>query len=141
MAFSDHEIRPNMLLEDVEDAGDRKPNRRRACVSLIAIIANDRRAVVEQTEVDELAKTYVSLRGGGTGRQASAGTYARAAEIDTAVDQNEPAGEPSWTMVAGVPHGESSSQAARAEDLEGQFALISHDADTHEVSVATDPFG
>ena len=110
-------------------------------MSLIAIIAHDRRAVVEQTEVDELAKTYVSLRGGGTGRQASAGTYARAAEIGTEVDQNEPAGDPSWAMVAGVPHGESSSQPARAEDLEGQFALIAHDAETGEVSVSSDPFG
>jgi hypothetical protein len=116
--------------------------RTHACGALIAIIAHDRRTVVEQTEVDELAKTYASLRGGGTGRWASAGAYARVVEVDARVDHDESTfSDSSWAMIAGVAHNTSSSQPARVEDLEGQFALIAHDGDTGEVSVASDPFG
>lgn len=111
-------------------------------MSLVAIIARDRRTVVDPTELDELARTYASLRGGGTRRRASAGAHARVAELDANADQGESTvSDSSWTMIAGLPHGAGASQPARAEDLEGQFALIAHDADTGEVSVASDPFG
>lgn len=111
-------------------------------MSLVAIIAHDRRAVVEQGEIDDLAQTYAGLRGRVPGRAASAGDYARVIELGAGGDQEKSSlDSASWAMTAGVPHRTSSSEPARPEDIEGQFALITHDADTGAVSVASDPFG
>jgi Glutamine amidotransferase domain len=111
-------------------------------MSLIAIIAHDRRAVVEQAEIDELAQTYAGLRGGRPGRSAAVGGYVRAIELDSGTERQESAlSDGSWVMTAGVPHGDTASEPARVEEFEGQFALVAHDAETGEVSVASDPFG
>jgi hypothetical protein len=110
-------------------------------MSLIAVIAHDRRAAIEESDVDELAQTYASLRGGHVRRKASAGDHARAIELRRGAGREESTPTGSWVMTAGVPHGPSSPEGVRVEDLEGQFALIAHDADASEVTVASDPFG
>jgi hypothetical protein len=108
---------------------------------LVAIIAHDRLASVDEAEIDELATAYEALRGVNGRRSVSAGRYARAIAMSPNSVAELPNGDSSWVMTAGVPHNVIRSQPARLEGLEGQFAWISYDAHMDQVSVGSDPFG
>jgi hypothetical protein len=109
---------------------------------LIAVIAHDRRAVVEESEVDELATVYRSLRGESILRRASAGEHARAMELGVEPDTTpSPPTSSSWVVTAGIRDGDSAVQPHDLERLEGQFGWIAYDSDSDEVAVGTDSFG
>lgn len=111
-------------------------------LGLVAIIAHDRRAVVDQNEIDELATVYRGLRGGSVRRRAAAGAFGQAIElnIEPATDDTPALGS-SWVMTIGIPHRNPTLQPRDLERLDGQFAWIAYDHDADEVTVATDPFG
>ena len=107
---------------------------------LVAIIAVDSGARVDEREVDALATAYESLRGAGDREGASAGERAQAillgnSEARPAVARSGIA----WAAVAGRAYG-GTLPGASLEELDGQFALITHD-DVEGTTVATDPFG
>jgi Glutamine amidotransferase domain len=110
-------------------------------LGLVAIIAHDRVASVNQDEVEELADAYEALRGASRRRRASAGDYGRAITLTSDLGDDPSEEGSSWVMTAGVPHSLTASHPAHLEELEGQFAWISYDSATDEVSVASDPFG
>jgi asparagine synthase (glutamine-hydrolysing) len=108
---------------------------------LIAIVAVEPGARVEEREVEALATAYESLRGPGEREGASAHNRAHAIvlgrkEESSAVTRSGA----SWAAVAGRAYG-GHLPAAPLEDLDGQFALVVHDAEHERTTVATDPFG
>lgn len=114
---------------------------------LVAIIAHAPDGSIAPSEIRALAEVYESLRGGGRRREAAAAGRARLITIDRAdADQaviqatDGPRGA-SWAAATGAPHGARSLVGAGLGELDGQFALVSFDATTGEVAVASDPFG
>lgn len=109
----------------------------------VAIIAHDRARPVAEATIEQFAATYEALRGCGTRHTAAAGAYARVIKIDTpaAAQPGIARDGASWTAAAGVVHhcGELADQPI--EQLDGQFGLISYDAQTEQLVVATDPCG
>jgi Glutamine amidotransferase domain len=108
---------------------------------LVAIVAVDPGARVEEREVDVLASAYESLRGAVDREEASADDRARAILLgrrdgDPAIARHGA----SWAAVAGRAYG-SALPGGALEELDGQFALVAHDGDSKQTTVATDPFG
>ena len=108
---------------------------------LIAIVAVDPGAQVDQREVDALATAYESSRGADERECTAAHDRAQAvllghkgANPAIVVDGS------SWAAVAGQAYG-SALPGASLQELDGQFALIEHDSDLKKTIVATDPFG
>jgi asparagine synthetase B (glutamine-hydrolysing) len=108
---------------------------------IVAIIARDRSDPVQEEEIEALARTYESLRGTTGQHGASAGRYARVIVLGTRENgrpEIERAGD-SWAASIGTVHHDGPLPGTRPDDLEGHFGLISHDAATESVLVATDP--
>ena len=108
---------------------------------LIAIIAVDPDARVDDREVEALAAAYESLRGAASRQSASSPERAHAILLGSK-ESEAPASESgtSWAAVAGRAYGRPPPEGA-LEELDGQFALVAHDGDLQLTTVATDPFG
>jgi hypothetical protein len=109
----------------------------------VAILANDARSEIPEPEVDSFVNAFVSLRAREATRRLSARSHAHAVEFGRQdngllVGSRESG---SWTIAAGFAHAPPEGSRTELADLEGQFALISHDAATGDVTVATDPGG
>src|SRR5918994_4305017 len=108
----------------------------------VAVISKDRARPVPDSAIARLADAYELLQEGGERHAAAAGDYARVVKFDTATADRpgiERSGA-SWAAIAGVVHAGGSLVNAPLQSLDGQFGLISHDAESDEVVVATDPF-
>ena len=108
---------------------------------LVAIVALEPGARIDQREVEGLATAYESLRGGREREEASAPDRVHAILLgrkgeDSAITRHGT----SWAAVAGRAYG-ASIPGAPLEDLDGQFALVAFDGDRDRITVATDPFG
>jgi hypothetical protein len=112
-------------------------------VGLVAIVAHDRRTVVDVDDVERLATSYERLRGPASRHRASAGEHARVIGLglNSESAQEAHAHISSWAFTAGAAHNTLGEQPPRLEDLEGQFAWISYDAEGDAVEVGSDPFG
>jgi hypothetical protein len=110
---------------------------------LVAIISTDPEIPVSPSEMTDLANTYAALRGEGRRETAHAGSAAQVAVIVPATGGEGAVVRDgsSWCAVVGRPYATGMLLGARPEDLDGQFALISHDGQTGEVRVVCDPFG
>ena len=108
---------------------------------IVAIIDHNRSAPVTDADIEALADTHESLRHVRGRRSATAGDFARV--IVLGEDGKAPAGierrDSSWAAWIGIVHHDGPLVGARAENLEGHFALVAHDADAGSVLVATDP--
>ena len=107
---------------------------------IVAIIARDRRDQVSPEEIEAFARTHESLRGTSGRQTASAGTYARVIVLGARAEgrpEIEAAGD-SWAATIGTVHHDGPLSGTRLEDLEGHFGIVSHDAATESVRVATD---
>jgi hypothetical protein len=108
----------------------------------IAIIANRHDRSVSEADVDAFVRAYVALRGG-TGEAAQAGDRVRAFAFVNA-EASGPAIDrrgDSWALSAGTLHHSGSRLDADLDEVEGQFALLRHDAETKISTLASDPFG
>jgi len=107
----------------------------------VAIIADDPRADVPEQAISDFADAYVALRGGRTDMRAAAGSRARVCVFDGP----DPAGEPlqrrgdSWIAVGGVAHHPAPLLDAPVDELEGQFAVLRHDATSIGASFRVKP--
>jgi hypothetical protein len=110
---------------------------------MVAVIAHDRREVIDETEIEALADLYESLRGYGRRHAASAGSFARLIKFDSpSVDRQgiERAGD-NWVAATGVVYPRGSLLGIDPCDLDGQFTLVCYDAPTGQLEVWSDPFG
>jgi hypothetical protein len=108
---------------------------------LIAIVAVDPGAQVDKPEVEALATAYESLRGAGDREFTSAHGRAQAILLGRkGADPAIVADGSSWAAVAGRAYG-GTLPGASLQELDGQFALVEHDGDLEQTTVATDPFG
>jgi hypothetical protein len=108
---------------------------------LIAIVAVDPGNRVDERELEGLTAAYESLRGPATRHDAS--SQGRAHVRLLGFEGMRPAiteDDAVWTAVAGRAYG-NCPPAGALEELDGQFALVSHDEGRDETVVATDPFG
>jgi asparagine synthase (glutamine-hydrolysing) len=108
---------------------------------LVAIVALEPGARIDQREVEALATAYESLRGVREREDASALDRVHAILLgrkgeDSAITRRGN----SWAAVAGRAHG-ARFPGAPLEELDGQFALVAFDDDQERITVATDPFG
>jgi hypothetical protein len=109
---------------------------------LVAIVAHDRADAIDERDLAGLVEAYSALRGEQAVEQVAAGAFARAAVLGAPAPWSlaiEHAGE-SWAAISGTPYATDGVIAAALGDLDGQFALVSHVAESGEVVVATDPF-
>jgi hypothetical protein len=108
---------------------------------LVAIVSRDAIAPVTDSDIAEFARTYESVRGVGTKQAADAGDTARVTLICSAggLAGFERAGS-SWAAFVGRPYCDGPLARARLEDVDGQFALVSYDAEKREINLASDPF-
>ena len=107
----------------------------------LAIISHDRASRVEETEIQGLAVAFESLRGQGTHHQAHAGDHARLLRTNATGDSQIDRDALSWVASFGLVLHDGSLLRQPLEALDGQFALVSLDASTAEIVVATDPLG
>ena len=108
---------------------------------LIAIVAVDSGARVDGGEVEALAAAYESLRGARERERTSPNDRAQVILLGRKTEDPAIAVKgSSWTAVAGRVYGGTFPGAA-LEDLDGQFALVEHEASLERTTVATDPFG
>lgn len=108
---------------------------------LIAVVAVDPGAQVDEREVASLAAAYESLRGAGDREGVSAQDRARAILLGRTEDDSAIARRgTSWAAVAGRAYG-NTLPGGSLEELDGQFALVAYDSETERTTVATDPFG
>jgi hypothetical protein len=108
---------------------------------LIAIVAVDPGAQVDLREVEALATAYESLRGAVDRERADAGGRAQAVLLGhKGTGPAIVADGSSWAAVAGRAYG-STLPGASLQELDGQFALVEHEGDLEQTTVATDPFG
>jgi hypothetical protein len=108
---------------------------------IVAIVAHDRRVPVAHADIESLASTYESLRGSGPRERASAGEWAQAIVIGASHDDRaaiERRGD-SWVAQIGLVIHEGEVVGAPLDVIEGHFGLISYDAETETLIVATDP--
>ena len=108
----------------------------------VAVISAPRHPVRDQ-EIERLASAYESVRGPGERHTASGGDQVRLVKFDL-----PSSGRPgiewtgrSWGVAVGTVYPQRSLLGARLEELDGQFALLTYDADQKEVVIASDPFG
>lgn len=120
---------------------------------LVAVIAVDRRAPVTASELERAVSAYSAVTGvGGEGRRwvqrgndvvraaLLTGSSAGGVEDDRALRD----GDRSWRLIAGTafaPNGADPDLVTPLPALDGQFAAVSFDATSAEVSVATDGLG
>ncbi len=107
---------------------------------IVAIIDHDRNAPVTEADIEALADTHESLRHVRGRRSATAGDFARVVVLG---EGKAPAGierrDLSWAAWIGIVHHDGPLVGARAENLDGHFALVAHDAEASSVLIATDP--
>jgi hypothetical protein len=110
---------------------------------VVGIISHDRSRAVAQEEIDSLARAYESFRGPAHRHRAEAGSYARFVkfDFDWADRPGIETSDLGWAASTGVVHYPGSLVRARVEDIDGQFGLVSYDARTDQLVVASDPFG
>ena len=97
-----------------------------AVPGFVAVASADRAAEPAGDEIERFAAAYEAICG-------SARRTSHTSPLARVVEFAAPAAAPtngSWTVVAGVVHGD-----------EGQFARISHDDESQSVSVTNDPLG
>ena len=110
---------------------------------LVAIVSADRETSVDDEDVQGLVGCYESLRGAGARDEATGGPLARVVWFGREREDGgiERRGS-SWVAASGRPHASKDSLIGLPlHELDGQFALVSYDADREEVCVASDPFG
>jgi Glutamine amidotransferase domain len=92
-------------------------------------------------EVSDLATAFESLRGQGKRFSANAGEFARVGRINATDESDIQSDGNSWVASYGLLHHDGPLLKQPVEKLDGQFALVSFDAETKVVQVATDPLG
>src|SRR5436305_13066542 len=110
---------------------------------LIAILGHTSPAPVAEADFASLARSYTALRGADPARRLRAGALGMAAVYADPGGVGagwRTAGE-SWTLHVGEPHPTGELSADDPASLDGQFALIAHDAAAGRVDVVSDPFG
>jgi glutamine amidotransferase-like protein len=109
---------------------------------LVAIISNRPDLPATATEVDALASAYESVRGVGRRYPVAGGDRVQVIRFEnTRVDEAGGAVKAStWAIASGAVHSPHTLTEASLDQLDGQFALVSYDAQREEVVVATDPF-
>ncbi len=109
---------------------------------LVAVISRSSDRPVSGRELDELATAYERVRGGKVHSTAAAGTRARVAKIAQDTGPRSPIEfrGSAWVAAAGNVHCSRALVGAAPEEYDGQFALVSYDADAAEILVATDAF-
>ncbi len=108
---------------------------------LVAIIGHDRTMPVEEREIGDLAASFESLRGRSNRYSARAGVFARVVRLNTTTESGIETDGGSWAATYGLVHYKDSLIGRPVESLDGQFALVSFDAVSQEVVVASDPLG
>ena len=109
----------------------------------VAIIAEDPSTETSEIELAALGEAYAAVRGEAPATDLSAAARARARVFhgpDAAVDSVVRRGE-SWAAVGGVAQHRGPLLDTPLEDLDGQFALLRHDAAAQELALASDPLG
>lgn len=109
----------------------------------VAIIAGQPDGTVHESDLGRLADAYAAVRGGTPGERVDAGRRARACAFGGPGRPSAPIERrgSSWALSAGVPRHGGTLAEARLDDLEGQFALLRHDATRGTVTLVSDPFG
>src|SRR3989442_5889527 len=108
---------------------------------LVGIVSRRPDHDVSEREVRQLAREYSWLRGE---KQVCVVGDDRARAVLFGRPEDEPGVETSgrsWAAWSGVVYRDGSLLGASLADLDGQFAMMSSDADRGSVVVATDPFG
>ena len=107
----------------------------------IAAVSRERRPV-DSGNLYALADTYELLRESGTRREGRA-PFAHAIGFESPAARSPmlEADQGSWAIMIGALRGRASPLGASLEELDGQFALVSYDAELTRLTVATDPFG
>ncbi len=108
---------------------------------LVAVISHDRERPVAETEMTGLAGAFESLRGVSVQESVAAGHFARVVRFAADGASHIESDGASWVASHGLVLHDGSLIGAEAEDLDGQFSLVSFNARTGEVVVAVDRYG
>ncbi len=108
----------------------------------VSIIATRPNRSVSTSDLDAFASSYIAVRGGvaefvGAGDRVGAVAFTRADGPGAKIHRR---GD-SWALSAGAPHYSGPLLDAHLDDVEGQFAMLRHDAEANTVTLASDPFG
>ena len=110
---------------------------------LVAVLAVGPGRTVDDDDLQRLVACYEAVRGPCTVTVSRGGSRARAARLDAAGSVTAPAAD-GWPVTVGVPYGPAGAPVgspAWLRSVDGQFALVGHDAAADEAVVATDPLG
>jgi hypothetical protein len=108
----------------------------------VVVVSEDRSAAVSQADVDRFAAAYEALCGCAPRRSSTADSFAHVIEFSRdGGPASLDADRASWSVVAGAAHGAENGSLPDAAVLEGQFALVTYEEQSHTLTVATDPFG
>ena len=109
----------------------------------VAVASVGRPDELPQDDVDRLATAYEAICGRAARRTSYACAFAQAIEFgrDAVSAAPAPSESESWTVLAGVLHGDKAGTTPDPAVLDGQFALATYDEPSRTLAVASDPFG
>ena len=111
--------------------------------AILGIIADSPTGAVPDEELDRLLDAFAAVRGDGRRvHRLQAGKRAQLAKVEEHDGDRPPLRDgAAWAAWSGYVHQPASALEGPIAELEGQFALVRHDAERGEISVACDPFG